>query len=669
MAGKSKSKRPMKPEDILRIRWVSEPRLSPDGGRVAYVVTTLDDSKNEYRSHIHVVDAASGESLQLTNGPKRDTAPAWSPDGRHLAFVSERGEEKAQVWIIGAGGGEAWRLTKTEQPAANPAWSPDGRRIAFTSRLELEPPGKGPDGKPLPKVRKITTLKYKSNGEGFVEDRRNHIFLVDVDFSAREPREARQLTRGDYSHSAPKWSPDGARIAFTSARHTNRDRDAASDLWLVDAPAKTDAGTPPPKPVRLTRTVGPVSSPAWSPNGREIAYLGHTDKRSGTARHNRLWVVAASGGEPQCLTLGLDRNCSAGGGLDAGGVGWSADSKHVIFTVLDSGNSHIYRIAAKGGKHELVAGGDRQVSGVSIEGGRIAFAASDPTHPAEVVWLDEAAPNARQITHENAAWLAEVDLAEPKELRLKSADGTPLQAWVMRPPGVSGPVPCLLNVHGGPKTQYGNTFFDEFQIYAGAGYAVVYGNPRGSDGYSEDFATAIRGAWGEKDWQDVTAIADGIGGLSFVDQTRVGVMGGSYGGFMTSWAVGHTDRFRAACSERAVNNAYSMVGTSDIGFSFQIHQVGALPYKDPDRFLRMSPIHYAANIRTPLLILHSENDLRCPIEQAEQLYVALKLQRRPVEFWRFPEENHEMSRSGKPKHRLKRFQVILDWFNRRMPAN
>jgi dipeptidyl aminopeptidase/acylaminoacyl peptidase len=289
-------------------------------------------------------------------------------------------------------------------------------------------------------------------------------------------------------------------------------------------------------------------------------------------------------------------------------------------------------------------------------------------HPAEVFVCGEDGSGERRLTAENAAWLEEVELREPEEIQAVSADGTRVQAWAIRPATASSKVPCLLNVHGGPKAQYGNSFFDEFQVYAGAGYAVVYGNPRGSDGYSEDHASVIRGAWGGKDWEDVTAIADAIGRLPFVDQANVGVMGGSYGGYMTSWAVGHTGRFRAACSERAVNNLYSMVGTSDIGFSFQIEHVGAAPYEDPDRFLRMSPVHYLKNIKTPLLIIHSENDIRCPIEQAEQLYVGLKLLRRPVEFWRFPEENHEMSRSGKPRHRLKRFQVILGWFDRWMPA-
>jgi dipeptidyl aminopeptidase/acylaminoacyl peptidase len=238
----------------------------------------------------------------------------------------------------------------------------------------------------------------------------------------------------------------------------------------------------------------------------------------------------------------------------------------------------------------------------------------------------------------------------------------------MRPSRTRGKAACLLNVHGGPKTQYGNAFFDEFQVYCGAGYAVAYGNPRGSDGYSQAHAMAIRGNWGGKDWEDIAAVADAVEALPFVDNSKVGILGGSYGGYMTSWAIGHTKRFKAAVSERAVNNLFTLAGTSDIGFSLVTFHVGRDLFKDPKRALASSPITYAKDIETPVLILHSENDLRCPVEQAEQLYVALKLMRRPVEFWRFPDENHEMSRAGKPKHRLKRFEVILGWFNRWMPA-
>jgi dipeptidyl aminopeptidase/acylaminoacyl peptidase len=657
-------KRPMQPDDILRIRWVTDPQISPDGRRVAYVVTTLDAKANEYRSHVYVIDARGGESRQLTNGPKRDTSPRWSPDGHHIAFVSERGDEKekGQVWVIDAEGGEAWRLTKAEDGAGNPTWSPEGKRLAFTSRVDIRRAEKGPDGKPYPKVRKITTLKYKSNGEGLIDDKRTHIFVVDIDFSGREPVDAQALTRGDFNHGPPRWSPDGKRVAFASARHATRDRDNASDLWVLDVPAdrKTAAGLP----RRLTETVGAVSAPAWSPDGKQLAYLGHAHRKRPSGRHHRLWVVPASGGgKPRCLTENLDRNCNSG--VEPF---WSKDGTSLTFGVMDGGDCHLYVTAASRPAPAALLAGERQISAAKADGGRMAFLASDPTHPAEVFVAAENGSGEHALSRENEAWLSEVQLLAREPVKAVSADGTAVPAWAIRPSGARGRLPCLVNVHGGPKTQYGSNFFDEFQVYAGAGYTVVYGNPRGSDGYGEDWAMAVLSDWGGKDWADVTAIADAAESLPFVDTSRVGIMGGSYGGFMTSWAVGHTGRFRAACSERAVNNAYSMVGTSDIGFNFQPDQVGGVLWKDTNRFLRMSPISYLQEIRTPLLIIHSENDLRCPIEQAEQLYVGLKLLRRPVEFWRFPEDNHEMSRSGKPRNRLKRFEVILDWFGKHLKA-
>lgn len=649
------SRRTMKPEDILNIRWVSDARISPDGKRVAYVVTTLDKDKDEYLSRIHLVDVASGESRQLTSGPKRDTAPRWSPDGRYLAFVSERGEEKAQVWALPMHGGEAWPLTKEKTAVSNPEWSPEGTRLAYNVVSEPEPE-KTADGKPRPKVRTITTLKYKSNGEGFVDDKWRQVAVVNVDFAGRKAAEPKKLTRGDYNHGEPRWSPDGRRIAFAAARHAGRDRDGAADVWVV--------GLDGAAPSRLTETRGPVSGIAWSPDGRRIAYLGHEDRYAGLAINHRVWLVPSAGGKPRCLTRDLDAHCTTATMTPA----WAEDGGSLFFGLEERGAWNVWQVDPRGAKATPVLGGPRQVASASLAAGRIAFVAASPSWPAEVFIAGQDGSKERKLSRENDAWLDAVVLAEPEEIKAVAADGTPVHAWVMRPPTADrrAKLPCLVNVHGGPHAQYGYNFFDEFQVYAAAGYVVVFGNPRGSIGYGEAFTNSIRGAWGSKDWEDVTAIADAAEALPFVDRSRIGIMGGSYGGYMTSWAVGHTDRFAAACSERAVNNLYSMVGSSDIGWSFQVYEVRGRPFDDPDRYLRMSPIHYVKDIRTPLLIIHSENDLRCPIEQGEQLYVGLKLLRRPVQFVRFPEENHEMSRAGKPRHRLKRFEVILGWFGKHL---
>jgi dipeptidyl aminopeptidase/acylaminoacyl peptidase len=314
-----------------------------------------------------------------------------------------------------------------------------------------------------------------------------------------------------------------------------------------------------------------------------------------------------------------------------------------------------------------IVGGARALNGysASADGRLLTFAASTPVAPAEVFACRADGGDERGLTELNRAWLETVALSAPERFRFTRA-GFELDVWVMRPAGfVAGRrYPTLLNIHGGPHAQYGHNFFDEFQVYAGAGYAVVYTNPRGGQGYGEAFAQAVVGDWGGGDYADVMAALDeAIARDPFIDPDRLGVLGGSYGGFLTSWIVGHTRRFKAACSERAVNCQYTMFGTSDIGASFNVAELGGpMPWEDMARYIERSPLTYAKDVVTPLLIIHSEDDLRCPIEQGEQLFVALKKLRREVRFIRFPGENHEMSRSGKPRHRLERFRHILDWF-------
>jgi dipeptidyl aminopeptidase/acylaminoacyl peptidase len=377
--------------------------------------------------------------------------------------------------------------------------------------------------------------------------------------------------------------------------------------------------------------------------------------------------MPVAGGVPTCLTIELDRTCMPFYSHVA--PLWSADGQWITFAVEDQGAIPIYRVRADGTKApECIITGERQVIGLSASrhGAVLAFAAMDATSPAEVFACHADGTGEKPLTTLNQAWKAEVARSRPERLRYER-DGRQLDCWVMRPFGYQpgARYPALLNIHGGPHTQYGHHFFDEFQIYAGAGYAVIYTNPRGSQGYGEDFTRAVIGDWGGGDFADVMAGLDAaLCRYDFIDPERLGVMGGSYGGFLTSWTVGHTGRFKAACSERAVNNAYTLFGTSDIGPSFSEAQSGYLPWENMQWYIDHSPLTYAKDITTPLLIIHAESDLRCPIEQAEQLFVALKKQRKTVVFVRFPDEDHELSRAGKPRHRLERFRLILDWFTR-----
>ncbi len=652
----------MTPADLFRLTLVGDAQISPDGSRVAFVRTRMDEEQDRYRSTIWIVPVAGGEPQQFTTGSRRDTAPRWSPDGRWLAFLSDRPQpglksRRPQLYVMPADGGEPVRLTGLKGGAGEPVWSPDGARIAFAARVEADDPaeaeneGKDPADRPSKPARVIETLRYKANGEGFIYDRRRQIFVV-----AREGGEPRQLTEGDYDHGEPSWSPDGTRIAFAAARHAERDYDQVVDIWSVSA----EGG----EPQRLTPGRGPSSSPAWSPDGRLIAYTGN-EYALDMGRNARVNVVPAEGGEPRCLTESLDRTCSP----FAGAIGplWSADGGFIYFGIEDRGSVPVYRVSPQGGAAECVIDGERQISSLSIaENGTLAFTATDPITPAELFVRD--ATGERRLTDLNRAFKDEVELVAPRRFSYERA-GYTLDCWVMPPAGAEPGrrYPALLNVHGGPATQYGYTFFDEFQVQAGAGYAVVFTNPRGSQGYGEAFTRAVRGDWGGGDYEDVMAGLDlALANCDFIDPERLGVLGGSYGGFMTSWIVGHTDRFKAACSERAVNNVYTLFGTSDIGFFFSETQAGVQPWEDRQWFIDHSPLTYAPNIHTPLLILHAENDIRCPIEQGEELFVVLKKLRREVLFVRFPDENHEMSRSGRPRHRRDRFGFILDWMTKHL---
>jgi dipeptidyl aminopeptidase/acylaminoacyl peptidase len=638
----------MAPEDVYELASASDPRLSPDGQTVAFVVTRVDRAANEYRSSIFLAPTdGSSPPRRLTSGEKQDAAPRWSPDGTELAFVSDRSVDQKQLYVLPLSGGEARRLTDLKESVREPVWSPDGTRLAFSARVPAPLYEEEDESRRAP--HRFTRVMFKLDDEGWVGDRRQQLFVVGAD-GASEPV---QLTQGDFESSGPSWSPDGKRIVFSSARDDDWDVKLATDLYVVEA----DGG----EPAKITRTDGTCDAASWSPDGAQIAYL-YTPGLFDAPRHAQVAVVGPGGGDPRVLTGALDRNCAPYPPIRE--PVWDGGS--IVFGMEESGNTHLYRAAADGSSLERLVDGELGVTGYDSGAGELVYTASTPTTFSELYL------GGQRTTQLGEAFCARREILEPERFSATSADGSGVEAWVVRPAGFEEGrrYPVLLSIHGGPFTQYANKFFDEFQILGGAGYVVLYSNPRGSSGYGEAWGRAIRGpaeggpGWGTVDYEDLMAVVDeALRRFDFCDPERVGVLGGSYGGFMTSWIVGHTDRFEAAVSERAVNNFIAEAGSSDIGPWFKSY-VGTHWFEDPETHLRISPSSYATEITTPLLIAHSEHDLRCPVVNAEELFAILRLLGREVEFVRFPGEGHELSRSGSPQHRVMRFEVILEWFDR-----
>jgi dipeptidyl aminopeptidase/acylaminoacyl peptidase len=650
----------MLPEDIYDLVNASDPRISPGGSRVAFVVTAIDRDSNEYRGAIWVAPLdGSAEPRQFTSGERRDTTPRWSPDGNWLAFASNRGDEKTpmNLYVIPAEGGEARKLTDRKESVEEIAWSPDSKRLVFGSRARDDAYEEEDDKKRAP--RRFTRVFHKLDSVGFTGDRRKHLFVVEL-----EGGEPKQLTSGDFEHAGPAWSPDGKRIVFDGLRDERWDVELVNRLYSVDVDGDAE-------PAALTGDDGSYGEPSLSPDGSRIAY--HWTPEDGTyPHHSQLGVMNADGSDPKLLTTALDRQCAPH--PDSREPIWDGD--RIVFTVEDGGNQHLYAVAADGSSApERILDGEHVIGGYDLRDGKLAYVASTHTTMRELyVGTDR-----RRVTNVGDAFTQGRELVEAERFTAVSADGYEVDAWIARPAGFEPGkrYPALLNVHGGPFTQYGTGFFDEFQVYAGGGYAVLFSNPRGGSGYSEEHARAIRGplngagpGWGTRDYEDVMAVVDtALATFDFIDPERLGVIGGSYGGFMTSWIIGHTNRFKAAISERAVNNLVSMFGSSDLFWVFE-RQFGGSMWDNVDAYLDRSPATYAQQMDTPVLVLHSEQDLRCSIEQGEHLFTLLRLLGKSVEMVRFPAESHELSRGGSPIHRQVRFETILEYFGRYLaPGN
>jgi dipeptidyl aminopeptidase/acylaminoacyl peptidase len=639
--------RTLKIEDIYRIRQAGDPRVSPDGTRVAFTVTEADREKDRLMTHIWVapLDRSAG-AAQLTQG-EGESSPRWSPDGRVLAFIAARGEDaKPQVHLLAVAGGEARRLTDLKGGVADLAWSPDGSRLALVGIVEPEL-DESEAAKAKPMV--VRRLMYKLDGVGFLGERRTHLFVADA-----ATGEATQLTSGDWSAGSPAWSPDGATLAFTGARHEDRDLDLASHLFTI--PVRGG------EPQRVVGGEWVTGLPQWAGAAR-LVFLGSPNR---FAVLDGIYSVPVSGGEPKPLLEGFDRNVMPGHTAYPGGPpALHPDGDKIVFCARIGGCTHVFSQRLEGaGAPELILGGaETVVGGLSVSAsGAAAVIVSDPTTPADVFALDLAGGRAARVTALNRELLADAQIVRPEIRSFQAPDGTQLEGYVWgAEPG--NPKPLLLNVHGGPHNAWTpalGTFELHHQELVAAGWCVLALNPRGSDGYGETFMRGVIGGWGEHDQADFLAAVDQLVSEGVADPDRLAVTGYSYGGFMSLWLAGRSDRFKAVVAGGVVSNLASVYGTSDFGPHFET-EFQAEPHLDREKYIRMSPVTYVAEMTAPLLILHGQADDRCDLGQAEEVFAALRKMRREVEMVIYPGGSHMFVIVGRPSHQVDYQTRLLSW--------
>ncbi len=705
---KGQAKRPVEIDDLYLIRLVGDPQVSPDGQTVAYVQTRMRRKKNDYGANIWLAPAnGRGEPRKFTNSPRRDMFPRWSYSGKEIGFLSTR-SGKPQVWVIPVAGGEARQVTFAGRGVGQFAWSPDGKWIAFVTKVdgdndkkwaELDKeegkkeeagdsenvqPGQAGSGEGAgPRLRAgewdedqedekdtedkgdhayvITRVHIKGEGQGLLL-RRQHLFIVPSGGG-----KARQLTEGDWDVQSIRWSPGGKQLAYLANRERDAELNNIADIWVMDIDGDGNKG----EESRITKHDGAIGVMDWLPSGNGFAVYAHSRLKEGALGTNlQVWTIGLDGGITK-LAEGLDRTVGSWVNSDLwAGNGeprprFSSDGETIYFTVTDHGSSHIYSVPVKGGEPRLVVGGKREILTFDVASEGLTFSAAQSGHPVDIYYAPFGGGAEKQITDVNRDVLSSVDIRSGQEFYLDRGNGVQVQGWLLTPPGFdpSKKYPLVLQIHGGPHVSYGEAYLHEFQMLAARGYVVLYTNPRGSQGYGQEFSDAILNDWGGVDYDDLMACVDWAIQQGYVDENRMAVAGGSYGGYMTAWVIGHTNRFKVAMASRACVNLYSAWGSGDYTWALWDWEFEGSPRERTGLYLERSPITYAEQMQTPLLLTHAEDDYRVDIEQSAELYMALRTRGKTVKMVRFPSGGHDVSRSGKPTLRMERMEYIADWID------